>query len=61
MSLKWNTEPLYRRDKCSMCEQPLRAQHPVLRADQATRTGLKPFVGTCGRAFHVQENSKTTT
>jgi hypothetical protein len=26
MSWKWNTEPLYWRDKCSMCEQPLRAK-----------------------------------
>ena len=26
MSWKWIIEPLYWRDKCSMCEQPLRAQ-----------------------------------
>jgi hypothetical protein len=26
MSWKWNTEPLCWRNKCSMCEQPLRTQ-----------------------------------
>ena len=26
MNWKWHTEPLYWRDKCSMCEQPLRVQ-----------------------------------
>jgi len=26
MSWKWNTEPLSWKDKCSMCQQPLRVQ-----------------------------------